>query len=104
MGVGAARLGNIFHIGVNVTSDLGGGGAERMELCISFQFVSTKPLFASLFWDTLHVASYHPSGSSKLGAPSPSSATWFWSAVRERGSLYGDFRIHNNMVYFHFLR
>ena len=29
---------------------------EHMELRIMFQFISTKALFASLFWDTLRVA------------------------------------------------
>ena len=79
-GTGRVRLGNIFHIRANVTSDLGRGGAEHMELHIMFWFVSTKASFASLFQDTLCAASYHPLGSLKSGAPSPSSATWFWSA------------------------
>ena len=79
-GAGEARLGNIFCTRANVASDLGGGRAECTELCIMCRFISTKALFASLFWDTLHVALYHPLGSSKSGAPSPSSATWFWSA------------------------
>ena len=74
-GAGRARLGSTFCIRVNTTLDLGRGRVECMELHITFQFVSTKASFASLFWDTLHAASYHPLGSSKLGAPSPSSVT-----------------------------
>ena len=38
----------IFHIGVNVTLDLGRGGVEHMELHIMFWFISMKASFASV--------------------------------------------------------
>ena len=47
-GVGRVRLGNIFCIGANTTSDLGRGGVEHTELHITFWFIYTKASFASV--------------------------------------------------------
>jgi hypothetical protein len=53
------------------------GGAEHAELHEVQQLVSMKASFPSLFLATFPAVSYHPSRSSKSGAPSLSRETWF---------------------------
>src|SRR3979490_2254824 len=77
MGIGvgtcqkAAEVRGVTHTG------FGGMVGVRGVTCELFQLASMNVSFASRFLATLLADSYHPSGSSKSGAPLPSRATLF---------------------------